>query len=81
MINTLISIFKIYDINNVLIHEGDSVDIIIGDKKRSLTLNDWINLNIALRRTYKKEINYLSKKDALFVYKGDLSMFKELSYE
>ena len=78
--NTLISVLKIYDINKILIRNDEVVDIVILDRKRVLSLNDWINLNIAMRRLYKKEVNYLSKKDALSIYK-DLSSFKEVSYE
>ena len=78
--NTLISILKIYDINKILLKDGEHVDIVILDRKRVLDMNDWINLNIALKRLYKKEINYLSKNDALFIYK-DLSSFEEVSYE
>lgn len=78
--NTLISVLKIYDINKILIRDNEVVDIVILDRKRVLSLNDWINLNIALKRLYKKEVNYLSKDDALIVYK-DLSSFEEVSYE
>lgn len=78
---TLISILKIYGLKNVLINDSDSLDFVILKKERELSLNDWINLNIALRREYKKEVNYLSEKDALFIYKGDLSLFMEVSYE
>jgi hypothetical protein len=76
----LISLLKIYDINKILINESEMIDVVILDRKRVLSLNDWINLNIAMRRLYKKEVNYLSKKDALSIYK-DLSSFKEVSYE
>lgn len=78
---TLISILKIYDIDKVLINDSNTLDVVILSKKRELTLNDWINLNIALRQTYKKEVNYLSYKDALLIYKEDLSVFEEVSYE
>ena len=78
---TLISILKIYGINKILLSNKDSVDIVFLERKRSLTLNDWINLDIALKRTFSKEINYLSKKDALYIYNGNLSSFEEVSYE
>ena len=78
---TLISILKIYDINKVLVCDGETFDIIIKERKRSLDLNDWINLNIALKRTYNKNVNYLNMDDALFIYKNDLSSFEEVSYE
>ncbi|MBR3891499.1 MAG: hypothetical protein IKJ30_05480 [Bacilli bacterium] len=78
--NTLISVLKIYDINRILIRNDEVVDIVILDRKRVLSLNDWINLNIALKRFYKKEVNYLSKSDAKVIYK-DLSLFEEVSYE
>ena len=78
---TLISILKIYGINKILLSNKDSVDIVFLERKRSLTLNDWINLDIALKRTFSKEINYLSKKDALYIYNDNLSSFEEVSYE
>ena len=78
---TLLSILKIYKISKVLINDSLTLDLVIIEKKRELSLNEWINLNIALKRTYKKEVNYLSKKDALFIYNNDLSSFKEVSYE
>ena len=65
----LISLLKIYDINKILINENEMVDVVILDRKRVLSLNDWINLNIGMKRLYKKEVNYLSKKDALSIYK------------
>jgi len=79
--NTLISILKIYKIRKVLVNEADSLDFVILEKDMELSLNDWINLSIALRREYKKEVNYLTKKDALFIYNNDLSKFVEVSYE
>ena len=51
--NTLISVLKIFDINRILIRNDEVVDIVILDRKRVLSLNDWINLNIALKRFYK----------------------------
>ena len=78
---TLVSILKIYDINKVLVNNGETFDIIIKERKRSLDLNDWLNLNIALKRTYNKNVNYLNMEDALFIYKNDLSSFEEVSYE
>ena len=80
MDKTLISLLKIYNINKVLVRNDDMVDIVILNRDRVLSLNDWINLNIGLKLMYGKEVNYLSKKDAMYIYK-DLSSFKEVSYE
>ena len=78
---TLISILKIYGIKKVLINDNENLDVVILKKDKELSLNDWLNLNIALRRTYKKEVNYLTEKEALFIYENDLSRFVEVNYE
>jgi hypothetical protein len=80
MDKTLISLLKIYNINKVLVRNDDMVDIVILNRDRVLSLNDWINLNIGLKLMYGKEVNYLSKQDAMYIYK-DLSSFEEVSYE
>ncbi len=80
MNKTLISLLKIYNINKVLVRNDDMVDIVILNRDRVLSLNDWINLNIGLKLMYGKEVNYLSKQDAMYIYK-DLSSFEEVSYE
>ena len=80
MDKTLISLLKIYNINKVLVRNDDMVDIVILNRDRVLSLNDWINLNIGLKLMYGKEVNYLSKQDAMYIYK-DLSSFVEVSYE
>ena len=50
---TLISILKIYGIKKVLINDNENLDVVILKKDKELSLNDWLNLNIALRITYK----------------------------
>ena len=70
------SLFNIYGIEEVLINDGDKVEIIILKRKVSLTMNRWINFINELKRIYQKEVEFLTLKNANFMYDNDLSMFR-----
>lgn len=71
---TLKSIFKIYDIKEALVKNDKKIDIIILKRNQNITLNRWINFINSIKRTYKKEVNFLLEKDAKKIY-GSLENF------
>ena len=66
---TLKSIFKIYGINEVLFKNDKNIEIIILNRSQNISLDRWINMVNAIKYTYKKDVDFLLRNDALNIYK------------
>ncbi len=65
MESLLVSVFRSYGIEEFFLKDAEDIEVIVLKRSKSLKMDQWIALESAIRYKFRKELIFLTKKEAV----------------